>query len=641
MPPVKASAAGLFGWRTASLLLSAALALALPACQPKGPDRGSAADTADTTETASKKSAGGAEADASFAQLGERWLDGWLELQPVAATQTGDHRFDDRLDDLSQTGRDRALAFHRGINAELDALDVSRLSRANQVDAAMLRNQVNYDIWNIETLQGWAWDPQIYSQLAGGALYTLMARDFAPLPERLNAATARMEQLPRLFEQMRANLDPARVPKVHAETVARQHAGILSIVDGLIAPHADKLNGAERERFQAALETLRSAVTEQQVWLDKTLVPGAKGEFRIGERLYDQKLAFALSSPLSRAQIRERAEAEIQRTRAQMYQIARKVLSSRAQGGDAAQPGVLDAAKAGQEPAMPDAPEPSQQQAVIEAALELAYTDRPERGEVVEVARQSTQQATAFVREKNLVTVPDTPVQIILMPEFQRGVAVAYCDSPGPLDKHLETFYAVSPIPDDWTQEQVDSFLREYNTRSIHELSIHEAMPGHYLQLAHANKYPSTLRAVLGSGPFVEGWGMYAEKIMADAGYMDNDPLMQLIQRKWALRATANAILDQAIHVDGMSREEAMKLMTETTFQQEREAAGKWVRAQLTSAQLPTYFVGYSEHMDLRREIESRDGDGFDAKTYHDAVLSYGSPPVRFVRQLLTDQPIQ
>ena len=220
-------------------------------------------------------------------------------------------------------------------------------------------------------------------------------------------------------------------------------------------------------------------------------------------------------------------------------------------------------------------------------------------------------------------------------------MAIAYCDSPGPLDSDLATFYAVSPIPDDWSQQQVDSFLREYNTRSIHELSIHEAMPGHYLQLWHSNKYPSTVRAVLGSGPFIEGWGMYAEKVMADAGYMDNDPLMQLIQRKWALRAFANAILDQEIHVNGMTREQAMELMTVTTFQQEREAAGKWVRAQLTSAQLPTYFVGYSEHMDLREAMEQTLGDDFDQKAYHDQVLSYGSPAVRFVRQLMLDEPIR
>jgi len=603
--------------RLSPLPLALALTVALAACQPQTPPA--------PTGTAASAQASTTEADAKFADLSKRWLDGWLQLQPVAATQTGEHRYDDQVEDLSAAGRQKFIDFSRKLLAELDALNVSKLSRENQADAAILRNQLRYDIWSVETLQSWAWDPQVYSQLAGGALYTLMAREFAPVPQRLKSATARMEKIPALFAQMRENLDPARVPKIHAETVAKQNAGVLSLVDDLIAPHATQLGGADRKRLDAAIATLRTAVAEQQTWLDKTLVPNAKGNFRIGQQLYDEKLAFALNSPLSRADIRQRAEAAIKTTRAEMYEISRKVLA-----GKPSAPG-----------AMPDSPDDEQQQAVIEAALELAYADRPTREQVVDVAKQSTAEATRFAREKDFVTVPDTPVKIILMPEFQRGVSVAYCDSPGPLDKGLDTFYAVSPIPDDWTKEQVDSFLREYNTRSIHELSIHEAMPGHYLQIAHANKDPSTLRAVLGSGSFIEGWAMYGEKLMADAGYMDNDPLMQLINRKWALRAMANAILDQAIHVDGMSEADAMKLMTVTTFQQEREAAGKWRRAQLTSAQLPTYFVGYSEHLDLRNEVEKREGDKFNPKAYHDKLLSFGSPPVRFARQLMLDEPIR
>ena len=603
----------------------AVLIVALAACQPQP-----AQAPADGNAKASSASTADPQADARFADLSKRWLDGWLQLQPVAATQAGDHRFDDQLDDLSAVGRQKLVDFSNKMLAELDTLEVAKLSRENQVDTAILRNQVRYDIWTAETLQSWAWDPQVYSQLAGGALYTLMAREFAPLPQRLQAATVRMEKLPALFAQMRANLDPARVPRIHAETVAKQNAGVLGIVDEMIVPQAGQLGGNDRKRLDAAIAGLRKSVAEQQEWLDKTLVPNARGDFRIGQQLYDEKLAFALNSPLSRAEIRQRAEAAIKLTRVEMYDIARKLLAQRPASTSTAAP-----------KSMPPKPDETQQQAVIEAALELAYADRPARDKVVELARQSTADATAFVREKNLVSVPDTPVEIILMPEFQRGVAVAYCDSPGPLDKGLDTFYAVSPIPDDWSQQQLDSFLREYNTRAIHELSIHEAMPGHYLQLWHSNKYPSTLRAVLGSGPFIEGWGMYGEKVMADAGYMGGDPLMQLIQRKWALRATANAILDQAIQVDGMTRDEAMKLMTVTTFQQEREAAGKWVRAQLTSAQLPTYFVGYSEHLDLRREVEQREGDKFNLKAYHDKLLSFGSPPVRFARQLMLDQPIK
>ncbi|HEV8693448.1 MAG TPA: DUF885 domain-containing protein [Lysobacter sp.] len=599
--------------------LSFALAalIATSACQQQAP---TAPDNAPASTQAST-----AEADAKFADLSKRWLDGWLEQQPVTATQTGKHDFDDRIEDLSATGRQKFVDFSKKMLSELDALDASKLSRENQVDVAILRNQIRYDIWQTETLQSWAWDPQVYNSIAGGALYTLMARDFAPVPQRLKSATARMEKIPALFTQMRENLDLARVPKIHAETVSKQNAGIMSIVNEMILPRANELTGDDRKRLDAAVATLKKAVDENQTWLDKTLVPNAKGDFRIGQKLYDEKLAFALNSPLTRQEIRQRAEAAIKQTRAEMYDISRKVL----------------AGKPSAPAEMPDAPSDEQQQKVIEAALELAYADRPARDKVVEVAKASTAEATKFAREKDLVSVPDTPVQIILMPEFQRGVAVAYCDSPGPLDKGLDTFYAVSPIPDDWSKEQVDSFLREYNTRSINELSIHEAMPGHYLQIAHANKHPSTLRAVLGSGSFIEGWAMYGEKVMADAGYMNNDPLMQLIQRKWALRAMANSVLDQAIHVDGMSREDAMKLMTVTAFQQEREAAGKWVRAQLTSAQLPTYFVGYSEHLDLRHEMEKREGAKFNLKAYHDKLLSYGSPPVRFARELMLDEPIK
>jgi len=595
--------------------IALALLIATSACQKQ--ETGSPSTTATQAATA--------EADAKFADLSKRWLDGWLEQQPVSATQTGKHDFDDRIEDLSAAGRQKFVDFSKQMLTQVDALDAGKLSRENQIDLAILRNQIRYDIWQMETLQSWAWDPQVYNSIAGGALYTLMAREFAPMPQRLKSATARMEKIPALFAQMRENLDMARVPKIHAETVARQNAGITSIVDDMILPHAGELSGEDRTRLDAAVAALKKAVEDNQQWLDKTLVANAKGDFRIGQKLYDEKLAFALNSPLTRQEIRTRAEAALKQTRAEMYDIARKVLA-----------GKPDAPKE-----MPDTPNDEQQQKVIEAALELAYAERPARDKVVEAAKQATAEATTFVREKQLVSVPDAPVQIILMPEFQRGVSVAYCDSPGPLDKGLATFYAVSPIPDDWDAKQVDSFLREYNTRSIHELSIHEAMPGHYTQLWHSNKYPSTLRAVLGSGSFIEGWAVYAEKQLVEAGYMNNDPLMQLIQRKWLLRATANAILDQAIHVDGMSREDAMKLMTVNTFQQEREAAGKWVRAQLTSAQLPTYFVGYSEHMDLRKEVEKREGAKFNAKAYHDKLLSFGSPPVRFVRELMLDEPIR
>ncbi len=600
-------------------LLAIALITSLVACESsQAPAAPAGVDAPATTVPDT------AEADARFADLSKRALDGWLRLSPVSATQIGDHRYDSEIDDMSAAGHAATLEFGKKILAELEAMDASSLSRDNQVDAAVLRNQLRYDIWGSETLQSWAWDPQLYSGLAGSAIYGLMAREFAPLPDRLRSATARMEKVPALLAQARENLDPARVPRVHAETVAKQNSGILSIVDMFITPKLGELSQADRARAEAATVTLKEAVAEHQKWLDGTLVPNAKGDFRVGQAIYDQKLQFALLSSLSRAEIKQRAEVEVERVRAEMYGIAQAVLKDK--------PGA---------PSLGANPTPEQQQAAIEAALELAYEDKPARDKVVEAAETALVSATDFVRQKNLFTLPDSQVKIILMPEFQRGVAVAYADSPGPLDKGLETFYAVSPIPDDWTDAQTESFLREYNTRMIHLLSIHEGVPGHYLEGWHSAKHPSVLRGVLRSGMFAEGWAVYTEKVMTDAGYMDNDPLFRLMHLKFYLRAVANAILDQGVHVDNWTREQAMDLMVRQTFQQEREAAGKWTRVQITSAQLPTYFVGVQEHFDTRRAAEAKLGDAFDLKAYHDKVLSYGAPPVRFARQLMLDQPIE
>ncbi len=575
------------------------------------------------TATAPVATAGTATADAAFATFSKRALEEWMRLSPVAATQIGDHRYDAQLDDLSAAGRKASLDANKALLVELSAIPTGKLSRENQVDAAILRSALESGIWNAEVMQDWAWDPQTYGGLAGSAIYGLMAREFAPLPERIASATARMEKIPALFAQARENLDPARVPKIHAETVARQNKGILSIVATFITPHLGELPKAQAERTKAAIAELEKAVAEQQVWLDKTLVPNAKGEFRIGAEKYDQKLKFALSSSLSRAEIKQRAESEMKRVREVMYGIAQNVLKDKPKAPD-----------------MPAQPTPAQQQTAIEAALELAYADHPARDKVVEDAKASLKVATDFVREKDLVTLADSPVDVILMPEFQRGVAVAYCDSPGPLDKNLKTFYAISPIPDDWSKAQAESFLREYNGKMIHLLSIHEGIPGHYLEGWHSAKHPSVLRGVLRSGLFAEGWAVYTERMLQEQGYLDNDPLFHLVQLKFYLRTIANALLDQGVHVDGWSREQAMQLMTRDAFQQESEAAGKWTRAQLTSAQLPTYFVGAQEHFDLRDAMQKKLGDKFDLKAYHDQVLSYGAPPVRYVRALMLDEPI-
>ncbi|WP_257385603.1 DUF885 domain-containing protein [Tahibacter caeni] len=595
-------------------LLFVCLAACLAACQPaavRKPDGAAAGVDA-------------AAADRAFESLSARWLDESMRHSPVGATLAGDHRYDAELDDLGAEGRAATDAFNRGLLQQLERLDPAQLSRANQVDCQILRNQLQYELWNSATFQSWAWNPLVYSSLAGNSLYLLMMRDFAPLPDRLNHATARIEKLPRLLAQARANLDPARVPRVHAETAALQNGGLLDLVDQMILPQAGVLGPADRKRLDSAVAGLRKAVAEHQAWLDGTLIPAARGDFRVGAQRFDEKLAFAVNSPLQRSEIRRRAEAELERVRAEMYTQSVSLLSAR--------PGA---------PAYPARPDKATARATIAAALKLAAAERPTRENVIAETETAVAETTAFVRQKNLITLPDTPLQIVLRPPFQRGLNLVTCEPPGPLEKHLPTFYTVSPIPDDWTPAQVESHLREYNTRSIRELTIHEAMPGHFVQMWHANRYASPLRAVLWSGPFVEGWAWYSQNMMVDEGYRGDDPLYRLVHLKWLLRGISNAIVDQMVHVDGKSRDETVRFMIEETFQEEREAAGKWTRAQLDAAQLSTYFVGAEEWMALRREAQRREGANFDLKRYHDGVLAFGAPPVRFARALYLNEAIR
>ncbi len=558
-------------------------------------------------------------ADAAFKALTQRFIASAMRLSPVEATALGIHDFDGQLPDITAQGRTARVAEWRAILAELARISPAALSRDNQVDYAILTNELRYRIFANDELQEWAWNPLGYNDIAGMGLYSLAARDFAPWDVRLKAATARMEAIPAMLAESRRQLVPARVPPIYAQTVARQNAGIVEIAETMLLPHADALSGTDRARFDAALAALKAGVAEHQKWLDDVLVPQARGDFRLGAALYDRKMKFALMSDLTRPVLKARALKAKADIRAGMYALARQVL-----------PGQL--------PANPTA---AQQQAGIEAALKLSYAKKPPRRELEKRARETTEQATAFVREKGFIRMPDGPVRIITMPKFQQGVAVAYNDPPGPFEKGQQNFYAVSPIPEEWTDEQADSFLTEYNEYMIHDLSIHEAMPGHYLQLDHANRTDNPLRAMLWSGPFVEGWAVYAEGVMMDAGYLNHDPLFKLTVLKMRLRSVTNTLLDIGIHTEGMTRDQAMDLMQNGAFQAEREAAGKWIRANLSSVQLLSYYTGYEEHRMLRAEAERRWGKQFTLRRYHDTVLSFGSPPVKYARALMFGLPVK
>jgi uncharacterized protein (DUF885 family) len=554
-------------------------------------------------------------ADEQFQKLAAQYIEARLQTYPEDATELGDHRFDDRLTDYSAEARAKELAVQKAYLAKLNAFkDTAQLTGANSVDFRILKENIEGEIFGLEEMRNAEWNPLTYNQSLANALYLLIARDFAPAEERIPNIRKRMEGIPRVIAQAKANLKRPS-PKIYTETAIEQVGGAVTFVREGLNPVLDQAPAMKKDLAPLQEQTAK-ALEDYKKWLQEDLLPRSDGDFRIGADKFRKKLRFSLASDLSMEEIMKRARADLAATQAAIYETALPLHKKYFPNADAAT--LADKKK------------------VTTAVLDKLAEEHPNDDTIVGVGEKTLAEATAFTKQKDLITVFDQPLKIIVMPEFRRGQGIAYCDSPGPLEKNGETFYAIEPTPASWSKERKESFFREYNNYMMQDLTIHEAMPGHFLQLAHANKFraPTLVRAIFRSGTFIEGWAVYAEKFMAEAGY--GGPEVKMQQLKMRLRVICNAILDQSIHTANMSEQEALDLMMKEGFQQEGEAVAKWKRARLQSTQLSTYFIGATEHDQLRESAKAKAGDKFDLKKYNDSVLSFGSPPAKYVRELLS-----
>jgi uncharacterized protein (DUF885 family) len=531
----------------------------------------------------------------SFTQLAADYLDDLAGRHPVIATELGDHRFDAQLPPVTPDGLASERAALEAFGARLAAIDVAALSAGDQVDAAMLANHIQRRLYGIDELREHVWNP--LEANPGRAIYLLLAREFAPLEDRLASVAGRLEELPAALAAARDMASD--MPDVHVQTAIGQFGGTITMLGSVIDAALQKAPSA-RGRVDAARAVALGALREHVAWLRSRA--GGAASPRLGAERFARKLSLELHAAADSDAILARAEADLDRVTEAITELAAEL------GGTPRE--VLDRLAA----------------------------DVPDEATILRFCGEALAAQTSFVREHGIATMYDDPVEIIEMPEIDRGVAVAYCDSPGPMETvPLPTFLAVSPAPADWSAERVASFYREYNRHLIHNMMVHEAMPGHCLQLQHSARFTGAstrLRAALRSGSFVEGWAVLAERLMTEQGYPgEGDPrAVRMQQLKMQLRMTINAILDARVHSHGMTEAEAMTLMLERGFQEEGEAAGKWRRALLTSTQLSTYYVGYTEVSDLVADLRTT---GLTERQTLDSMLAHGSPPASLLRSLL------
>lgn len=552
--------------------------------------------------------------DRRMASMSMQYLTALWRVDPEAGVYVG--KFDQAANMTVPDAATRAkkLAFANEWLEKFGKLDPKQMSPRYRTDLALVMNKLEKDRWSMSTWREYEWNPALYNVAA--PLDLILNTDYAAKPQRLRTILKRLANVPAYYQAAQASIvNPTRE---HTQLAIAQAPGTMAILADLgKAAQESILTAQEKAIFAQRIANAGSALLVYTDFLDGIERRFAAGEqarpFRIGKAMYEQKFALDIQSSSSAEQTFRKALATREELLGRMEAVSDELWPRYMAG----------------------VPKPSDRFQKIGMMIDKLSSRHVARENFVSEIRRQIPQLQDWVIKHDLLTLdPSKPLEVRETPMYQRGVAGASIDAPGPYRSKDKTYYNVTPL-DGLSAEQAESSLREYNEWILQILNIHEAIPGHYAQLVHANKSPSLIKSLFGNGAMVEGWAVYGERMMLESGYGDNAPEMWLMYSKWNLRSVTNTILDYSVHVNGMGREAALDLLTRQAFQTRQEAEEKWRRVSLTSVQLTSYFSGYHQIMELREQRKAQLGERFKLKEFHDQFLSYGNAPVKMIAELM------
>jgi uncharacterized protein (DUF885 family) len=552
--------------------------------------------------------------DRALDSMSIRFLTSLWRIDPEGGIEVGKYDAAASLTIPDAAMRAKQLAFTDEWLERFRKIDARQLSTRQRTDLALLVNKLETDRWQLTTFREFEWNPSLYN--VAQPLDLILTTEYAAKPQRLRTLLKRLAAVPSYYQAAQASIvNPTRE---HTQLAISQAPGTIVVLADLgKAAQESTLSAQEKALFAQRIANAGSAVIAWNDFLldlEKSQAQSGRARpFRIGKALYEQKFALEIQSSSSAEQTYRKALATREELLGRMDALADELWTK----------------------TMGNAAKPADRTQKIGMVIERLSSRHVARENFVAEIRRQIPQLEDWVVRNNLLTLDrDKPLVVRETPLYQRGVAGASIDAPGPYRPRDRTYYNVTPL-DGMTAEQAESSLREYNEWILQILNIHEAVPGHYAQLVYANRSPSLVKALFGNGAMVEGWAVYGERMMLESGYGGNAPEMWLMYSKWNLRSVTNTILDYSVHVNGMNREQALDLLTRQAFQTRQEAEEKWRRVQLSSVQLTSYFSGYSDIMELREKRKAALGERFNLKEFHDQFLSYGNAPVRMIGELM------
>lgn len=548
--------------------------------------------------------------NAAFAIYENSFLEALWKLNPDWATTKGYHKYDSLLLIPNDQSREKMIDFTKVQIDSLSRFDENTLSDLNKIDYNLMQNQMESIQWSIQQLKSYQWDPSSYNII--GTFAYILNQHYAPLEKRLRNFYEKMANIPAYYKEAEKQI---KNPVAELTSLAiDQHLGGLNVIEKDFADSLKKAGIPQSEqkpmleRAHLSVEAIKSFAQ----WL-KSLKNDHPRSFRLGKDLYEEKFKYVIQSASTAQQVYNAAMDRKDYLHHEMAKIS-KQLWPKYFGKKAIPADSLD---------------------LIAQMIDTLSSKHVAPDEFQAAIEKTIPKLTAFVKSKDLVTLdPSKPLVVRKEPGYMAGVAGASMSSPGPYDKDGNSYFNVGSL-NGWPAEKSESYLREYNQYILQILCMHEAIPGHYVQLVYANDSPSLIKSVFGNSAMIEGWAVYSEEMMLDNGYDNDSPEMRLMWYKWHLRSVCNTILDYSVHAENMPKQDAIKLLTHEAFQQQAEAEGKWIRVSVTSVQLDSYYTGYKEIMDLREAYKTKIGDKYKLKDFNEKFLSYGSAPVKYIKEAM------
>jgi len=590
---------------------------------------------ANTQETNSQTKSSAGPSAQKFAELSDRFMKDSLALSPTSASQAGYHKhvdaktgktieLDALLDDLSLESMAAQRTFYEQWRERFrNETPVSSLDAQDAADWQLIDDQIGLNLLEFEKIQNYRHNPTVAVELIGNALFLPLTQDYASRDIRVGHVLSRVSAIPLLLTQVKQYLSDA--DPIFISTAVQENDGNIDLIENTIAAEIPA-GSPLRAQYDKVAPAAIAALKDFSLWLQNDLAKRpAHRTWRLGKELYDQKFKLVMETDVTPEQVLADAEAGLQSVRAEMLQLALPMHKPMyPDHGDHSELGVHE-----------------RQNLIITEVLHKISDEHPRPEDLQKAIEADLESIKQFIREKKIVSLGTRDnLKVIPTPMFERGIySVAGFHSAPPLEPQAEAEYWVTPIDPKMPPDKAESKLREYNNYTLEWLSIHEALPGHYVQFEHLNNIQPErrrlLRSLFANGAYVEGWAEYIAQVMMDEGFLNNDPRFRMVMRKIRLRLLANTILDVKMQTMGMTDDQAMDLMTKDAFQTQAEAEGKLVRAKLSSTQLPTYYVGLREWLALRKKYQAAAGKNFDMLKFHDLVLDQGPLPVPVVEKLV------